>query len=108
MHGSVAMCTSVGTLLYLVTQLVMVMVEHSVYSVAMCTSEEMPGLAVIQLRLGCVPLYKKAISACSTTSLNLDGNCSFTNCSATNDGGAIHTCKRNSTTFEWYQYFQCQ
>ena len=26
----------------------------------------------------------------STTSLNLDGNCRFINCSATNDGGAIH------------------
>ena len=26
----------------------------------------------------------------NTASLNLDGKCSFTNCSATNDGGAIH------------------
>ena len=43
---SVAMCTSVGTPHSLITQLVM-MVEQSVYSVAMRTSVGMPGLAVI-------------------------------------------------------------
>ena len=35
---------------------------------------------------GCVLVY----SHTSTASLNLDGKCSFTNCSATSDGGAIH------------------
>ena len=39
---------------------------------------------------GCVLVQKSHLKYCSTTSLNLDGNCSFTNCSATNDGGAIH------------------
>ena len=39
---------------------------------------------------GCVFAQKNHLEYCSTTSLNLDGNCSFTNCSATNDGGAIH------------------
>ena len=42
---------------------------------------------------GCVFVQRyrsKYCSYTSTTSLNLDGNCSFTNCSATVDGGAIH------------------
>ena len=41
---------------------------------------------------GCV-LVQKGHNSCShtsTASLNLDGRLSFTNCSATNDGGAIH------------------
>ena len=41
-----------------------------------------------------VSLYKKKhpnyCSYTSTASLNVDGKCSFTNCSATRDGGAIH------------------
>ena len=42
---------------------------------------------------GCVLVQKNNSHFCSSTStasLNLDGKCSFTNCSATNDGGAIH------------------
>ena len=40
---------------------------------------------------GCVLVKKEHQNYCSSyTSLNLDGNVSFTNCSATNDGGAIH------------------
>ena len=42
---------------------------------------------------GCVLVQKTLSHFCSSTStvsLNLDGKCSFTNCSATNDGGAIH------------------
>ena len=43
---------------------------------------------------GCVLVQKNRGNhshLCSyTASLNLDGKCSFTNCSATNDGGAIH------------------
>ena len=38
---------------------------------------------------GCVFVHDNCLYT-STTSLNLDGKCSFTNCSATNDGGAIH------------------
>ena len=41
---------------------------------------------------GCVLVQKNHSHFCSSTStasLNLDGKCSFTNCSATNDGGAI-------------------
>ena len=38
---------------------------------------------------GCVHA-RSYTSSTSTASLNLDGKCSFTNCSATNDGGAIH------------------
>ena len=37
---------------------------------------------------GCVLAQENHYSAAS---LNLDGKCSFTNCSATSDGGAIHT-----------------
>ena len=41
---------------------------------------------------GCVFVqrYHQYCSSTSTVSLNLDGNVNFTNCSATNDGGAIH------------------
>ena len=42
---------------------------------------------------GCVLVKKNHQNYCTytgTASLNLDGNCSFTNCSAANDGGAIH------------------
>ena len=42
---------------------------------------------------GCVLVQKKHPNYCSytsTASLNVDGKCSFTNCSATSDGGAIH------------------
>ena len=39
---------------------------------------------------GCVLVKKEHLNYCSCASLNLDGNVSFTNCSATNDGGAIH------------------
>ena len=42
---------------------------------------------------GCVLVQKNNSHFClstSTASLNLDGKCSFTNCSATDDGGAIH------------------
>ena len=39
---------------------------------------------------GCVLVHKNNLHYCTTISLNLDGNVNFTNCSATNDGGAIH------------------
>ena len=63
----------------------------------LCSNVYISGTAKFSSNLarigGCVSVQRYHSGYCSytnTASLNLDGNCSFTNCSATNDGGAIH------------------
>ena len=61
----------------------------------LCSNVYISGNAIFSsnsARIGvCVFAQKSQLKSCSyTASLNLDGKSNFTNCSATNDGGAIH------------------
>ena len=61
----------------------------------LCSNVYISGNAMFSsnsARIGGCVLVENHSNYCpySTASLNLDGKCSFTNCSATNDGGAIH------------------
>ena len=95
MHGTAAMWTLVGTPLSSIGNSASYGDGGAVN--VLCSNVYISGNAMFRSNSarigGCVFVKKKHLNYCSyttTASLNLDGKFIFTNCSATNDGGAIH------------------